>query len=412
MTTSMFVGVLCASLVTIVLTLPAFVVAIQSLFGLMEGEPPRTNARVDTPSTVVLVPAHNEAAGIERTLASIRSGMHPAQRILVVADNCDDETAALARGAGAEVIERSDEFDIGKGFALSFGIEHLREDPPEVVIIVDADCTLSEAAMFMLAREAKRTEAPVQAEYIFEGKDTDGRGAVSALATLVKNRARPRGMSNLGLPVHLMGTGMAFPWQVLADCPPMGGYLVEDILMGIELARQGHLTSLYTAVEVRSSLPDDPDAAASQRQRWEHGHLRTLFTEGPKLLWQGLRQARPGLFALGGDLMVPPLSLYGLVLGVTLIAAYWFGARYGAWQPMTIATVATLALVGAVLGVWRRWGRPQISGKALLKTPWYVLAKVPMYAGYFLGRGQQIWKRTERDEPIAESLPPDDEPLS
>src|SRR5438552_3929554 len=56
----------------------------------------------------VLVPAHNESAGLVPTLADIKTQMRPADRLLVVADNCVDDTAAVAGGAGAEVLTRND----------------------------------------------------------------------------------------------------------------------------------------------------------------------------------------------------------------------------------------------------------------------------------------------------------------
>ena len=88
----------------------------------------------------VLVPAHNESAGLLPTLADIQSQLSPGDRLLVIADNCTDDTAVVARTAGAEVIERRDTEKLGKGYALDFGLRRLSLDPPEIVIFVDADC--------------------------------------------------------------------------------------------------------------------------------------------------------------------------------------------------------------------------------------------------------------------------------
>ena len=73
----------------------------------------------------VIVPAHNEAEVIERTVSSLRKIDWPADRfrVLVVADNCTDTTAVLARGAGAEVLERHDPTLRGKGYALAFAFQ-------------------------------------------------------------------------------------------------------------------------------------------------------------------------------------------------------------------------------------------------------------------------------------------------
>ena len=68
-------------------------------------------------------------------------------RLLLVADNCSDDTAILARAAGADVIERDEPARRGKIFALGFAREALAADPPEIVLIVDADCTIDGEAM-------------------------------------------------------------------------------------------------------------------------------------------------------------------------------------------------------------------------------------------------------------------------
>src|SRR5258706_13105409 len=92
------------------------------------------------PPVAVLVPAHNESSGLLPTLADIQSQSLPGDRLLVVADNCLDDTAAVARAGGAEVVERNDPTKWGKGYALDWGVRHLSSNPPEIIMIVDADC--------------------------------------------------------------------------------------------------------------------------------------------------------------------------------------------------------------------------------------------------------------------------------
>src|ERR1700733_12435386 len=73
----------------------------------------------------VIVPAHDESAGILPTIEDIKRQLSPGDRLLVVAHNCFDDTAAVAAAAGAEVIERRDPGKIGKGYALDWGLRHL-----------------------------------------------------------------------------------------------------------------------------------------------------------------------------------------------------------------------------------------------------------------------------------------------
>ncbi len=89
---------------------------------------------------VVVVPAHNEEAGIGETVASALAVDYPSELrvVLVVADNCSDATAARARDAGALVLERAHETLRGKGYALELAFEHVdRENLGAAVVVVD-----------------------------------------------------------------------------------------------------------------------------------------------------------------------------------------------------------------------------------------------------------------------------------
>src|SRR5437762_2498433 len=78
-------------------------------------------------------------------------------RVLVVADNCTDATAAVAREHGVDVVDRFDETRRGKGFALDFGLRALDEisSAPPIVVMLDADCMLAPGALDALARQVE-----------------------------------------------------------------------------------------------------------------------------------------------------------------------------------------------------------------------------------------------------------------
>jgi cellulose synthase/poly-beta-1,6-N-acetylglucosamine synthase-like glycosyltransferase len=353
-------------------------------------------ARPEGLSLVVLIPAHDEKEGIGPTVAEVQSQLAPGDRTLVVADNCSDSTAELARASGAEVIERSDPERRGKGYALAFGIDHLEANPPDVVIIVDADCRLTPGSIDALVQRAIQTQRPQQADYVSRSTERSAISMISALAMLVRNRVRPRGLRRLGQPCHLTGSGMAFPWKVMRAAPDLGANLVEDLAMGIELAMLGHEPLLCIEAGVRSELPSEQGVAMQQRRRWEHGHLATLLRNGPRLIREGILRRRPGLIALGADLIVPPLALLVgllvLVLGAAGLLIVFGGPVFPAW----IAGIAFL-LVGLGVAVgWARYGREAVPFRYLLLVPIYVVWKLPLFASFLLGRRERQWRRTER----------------
>ena len=359
----------------------------------------KTQASDARARTALLVPAHDEEASIAATVAHVRTHLRDGDRLVVVADNCTDRTAALAREAGAEVIERFDEARRGKGFALAAGVEALRSDPPAVVVVVDADCTIDAGGVDALVEQVMRTGVPAQAAYVMRlppAERATPRDAVSAFAFLFKNVVRPSGLKALGLPCLLTGTGMAFPWPVFEKAQLATGDIVEDMRIGLELAIAGSPPMLCAAAQVWSALPGQRAAAESQRTRWEHGHLSTLLRFVPRLVWHAFTRVRPRLLALAAELGVPPLSLLTAWMVLLVLAAGLVAALGGSWLPIVLALSAWMLLTPAVLLGWWRFGRETIPLKLLLAAPFYVLWKLPMYAR-FLVKPQKRWVRTARE---------------
>lgn len=366
---------------------------------LVGAPPPRRRARAERPppTTVILVPAHNEAAVITATLENLSGELNAATSLLVVADNCEDATPTLAERAGARVVRRVDPERRGKGYAIEFGLDELSREPPEIVIIVDADCRVEPGSISVLADRARETGRPVQAEYLILPPRLEPRTAVNALAFLIKNRVRPLGLARLGLPCQLTGSGMAFPWDVIRKAPPMGSYLVEDMLMGIELARLGSPPLFCPDARIRSQLPSRDQAQAGQRRRWEHGHLATLIEQGPRLLLEGVRRGRLDLLALGLDLLVPPLTLFlfGLcvVLGINALLSAGLGLAAG---PGMLSLGALAAVGASVLVAWLTQGRELVPLRYALLVPGYMFWKLPLYVAFAARRKQATWEQTER----------------
>jgi len=384
-----------AAVAAAVLAIPAvvfFVECVASLF-LRAG---KQVARPEGVSLRVMIPAHDEELGIAATLAEVQSQLAPDDRILLVADNCSDGTAEIALAAGAEVIERVDSEQRGKGYALAYGIDHLASNPPDVLIVIDADCHLIPGTIDALVRNAVETGRPVQADYVLQPTERSPISMISALAFLVRNRVRPRGLRRLKQPCHLDGTGMAFPWRVARSAPDLGGSIVEDLTMGIELALKGHEPVFCIDAGVRSRLPGTESAAMQQRRRWEHGQLATLVQYGPRLICQGISRRRLGLIAMGADLMVPPLAMLTGLLVLVLSAAGVVVVVGGSPVPLWIALVA-LGLIGLGVGVgWARYGRTEVPLRYLLLVPLYIVWKAPLYLSFLVGRGEKRWRRTER----------------
>ncbi|HWI74898.1 MAG TPA: glycosyltransferase family 2 protein, partial [Baekduia sp.] len=188
-----------------------------------------TTAVVGAPA-VVLVPAHDEEDGVAATVASLRPG-DPDREVVVIADNCGDRTAAVARAAGATVIERADAHHRGKGHALAWALEWLAAERPatDMVVMVDADCLASPNLVGALRDAlADGGAAAAQARYEVANADASPAAGLRSAAFALWNTVRPLGKERLGLSCGLLGTGMAFRRDVLDRVPWEAFGVAED----------------------------------------------------------------------------------------------------------------------------------------------------------------------------------------
>lgn len=376
------------------MAVPFVVLTVETIAALL---PARRKAPADgRPACVVIIPAHDEAVDVAEAIHGVREQLTPGDRILVVADNCSDETAAIARAEGVEVVERHDPERRGKGYALDFGINALAANPPAVVAVVDADCDLAPGALDLVVRQAVATNRPAQGIYLIgTGKETDPRRRLSAFAVLLKNQVRPQGLHRLGLPCLLTGTGMAIPWPVLRSVN-LGGSIVEDTKLGVDLALAGHPPKLCPQAWLCGASAPDRKSAVRQRTRWEHGHVQMIMTHAPRLWLAGLMRGRPGLIGLGFELAVPPLSLL-VALWIVLLAvsAGWWHWADGSVIPMIVHLSAGVMAAFVAFAAWLKYGRIMLPFSALVMAPIYVLWKLPIYLKLLFAR-EKRWLRTER----------------
>ena len=381
------------------LAVPASVLLLQVVAATRAGRPTGALAAVPErqPTVAVLVPAHNEALGIEATLAALQAQLAPQDRLLVVADNCTDDTAERAEAVGAPVTRRTHASQRGKGYALAWGLTHLQQGPAcDVIVIMDADCRPAPGALARLAVRCQSSQGPVQALYLMQAPDGAGLSQrMSAFAWRVKNQVRPRGAARLGWPCQLMGTGMAFPWGLLRPADLANGDLVEDMKLGLDLAWQGRPPAFEEAARVDSEFPSADRAARTQRTRWEHGHLAMIQQHLPHMVRGALARRDGRLLAMAMDLAVPPLALLLAVLILLLGLALGPGLWAGHWWPAVLAGGALAAVGLAIVLAWWGWARDLIALRELLLAPWYVLRKLPIYL-WFVIRRQTTWVRTDR----------------
>jgi cellulose synthase/poly-beta-1,6-N-acetylglucosamine synthase-like glycosyltransferase len=346
---------------------------------------------------VVLIPAHNEGDGIAPTLADIKNQLRPGDRLLVVVDNCTDNTAEIATSVGAEITIRSDAKKIGKGYALGWGIDRLTADPPSIVIVIDADCRLAPGTLEVLAYACAQSQRPVQSLYLMTAPAGPTiNHQVAEFAWRLKNWVRPLGLSAMALPCQLMGTGMAFPWHAIRSADLASGFIVEDLKLGLELAAAGHPPVFCPSAVITSTFPTSAQGSKMQRHRWEQGHIGLILTRSVGLLFSAAKRGNKDLLALALDLIVPPITILALLLTAVVFAAAIAALAGGSLYPLIISLVSGFLLAAATVLAWIKYGRDVLPPKAFYLIARYLMSKMNLYRAVVLGLRISRWNRTDR----------------
>lgn len=387
------------ALLTLIIAIPVIVFAVECAAAI--GDQNQSFQDIEDrkrPKIAVLIPAHNEALEIEATLKGLLSQIQPGDSVVVIADNCQDETAEIATRTGAKVVERTNLNQRGKGYALDYGCHFLAQDPPQVVIMLDADCSIEPNMVERVAYQAQKTQNPIQALYLMEPPVHDApEDLISAFAFLIKNLVRPKGLANLGKPCLLTGSGMAIPWSAIQEIQLANDNIAEDMQLGIDLAIAGYAPQFCGEAKVISRLPQKDSAKKSQRTRWEHGYLQVMINQIPRLLKSSWQKKRSDLLFLALEISVPPLSLLVILWMLVLAFNLSGGLFLNIWLPTQFILILGAILALSILTSWRKFGSEIIPFNKLLYVPFYLLWKIPLYLK-FLVSPQQEWIRTERED--------------
>jgi cellulose synthase/poly-beta-1,6-N-acetylglucosamine synthase-like glycosyltransferase len=349
--------------------------------------------------TVIVVPANNEEVIIADTIAGIALAAHGMAKILVVADNCTDGTARRAAEQSVEVIERDDRERRGKGFALDFSREHLRADPPDVVVVLDADCTIERPSLDKLIRSCALSQRPCQGAYLQSPKLHNSPVVqLSTFAFFVKNMLRQRALQRLAGRVHLLGTGMAFPWQAFNAVPLATASIVEDLKMGLDLADAGY-PPLFIDDAVIWSSPEDERNTLRQRQRWEGGFLQVALLTAPATFRRSIGKFDISSVWAALNLVIPPLGMLILIDATCLMVSgsvLWLLDLNEV--PLVPLAAAMILSVAALCLAWSCGGHRFVTARALARVPTYLIWKLPMYVGFARSGAPRDWIRTRGPE--------------
>lgn len=350
------------------------------------------------PSVGLLIPAHDEADVIGQLLTSIAALEYPAGRFraVVVADNCEDATAAIARADGALVYERTDPEARAKGYALQWLLHQLARDGHtfDAYVVVDADSSLAPDFLRQMARELARGAQVIQGRYLVRNPNASWASGLRAVTFALFNHVRPLGRLRLGWSAGLKGNGMCFRREVLDRFGWGAASLTEDVEFHARLLQAGLRVAYAPEALVTAEMPTGLRQARSQQARWEGGRLALVRSCALPLLRAGLRRGDLARLDAAAEIALPPLSVVALLVALCAAGALLLGWAPALWLAVGLAAALALHLAAGII-LARLSARAYLS---LLAAPIYILWKCWVYLVALIGRGGNAWVRTGRTQ--------------
>ncbi len=275
----------------------------------------------------ILIPAHNESNILLRTINSIRNVDYPSDlyQIFVVADNCDDNTAEIARRAGAVCWERKSR-DFGKGFALKFGFEKLLEyekaaagNPADnsklfdAYLQIDADTFIDKGFLQALSHRIQNGAKAVQCNAIILHPERSPMESLAYLGSVLNRTLRYKGRTRLGFTTNLIGT-MCFASEVIRKFGWTATSLVEDMEYTMFLHLNDVRVVFAPEAKIYIEIPKTFKEARHQRKRWDGGKFKIRNSYLAKLILEGIKKRDMSYFDSAMELLIPPFSIYAFLI--------------------------------------------------------------------------------------------------
>ena len=346
----------------------------------------------------IIVPAHNEESVIANVIQSLLAVDWPADqfRVVVVADNCTDATAAVATAAGAHVMKRFDQENRGKGYALDFAFKASRARGwADAVVVIDADAQVSANLLEAYARRLELGEHAVQVHYGVSNTNASWRTRLLSIAKAAFHIVRSRARERLRLSCGIRGNGWAVTHELLARVPYQAFSLTEDLEYGISLGMAGYRVAYADEAHADAEMVSGERESRKQRQRWERGRFALMRMKTLPLLREAVRTRSRVRLDLALDLLVLPLSYVALNIAALLVLATFAALREPQLYPWVwVGVGCSAALALHILRGWQLSGAGAQGLLDLARAPFFLLWKIIVMSS---GRDSKEWVRTKRE---------------
>ncbi len=309
----------------------------------------------------VVVPAHNEACVIDKLVECLHAMAYPRALydVYVVADNCSDNTAEVAAGAGALVIRRVNREERGKGYAVDYAFRHILagERRYDAFVIFDADNLVHHDFLNVMNAHLCRGDRVIQGRMDAKNPTDTWVSGTFAMSVWVSNRFWFLAKSNLGLSSVLGGTGMCIASDLIREIGWGAHSFTEDLEFTMKALDRGTKTVWAHNAICYDEKVQTFAASWRQRKRWIQGQATVARMYLGRMLWRGLAEANPMLLEAAFQLFMPFYLMLGTVIMLLgyLIPGEFMGDAVihhltsdGFWLMMTVVEYS-LPIVAALI---------------------------------------------------------------
>jgi cellulose synthase/poly-beta-1,6-N-acetylglucosamine synthase-like glycosyltransferase len=343
----------------------------------------------------IALPAHNEESVIATTVATLQKQKYPPDcfDIFVVADNCSDRTAGLARQEGATCFERFTAERSGKGAALRWLFERIFEyGEYDAIVVFDADTQVSANFLQVMNDCLENGARVIQGRHVISNPQAGWFPALTWAMMTIDCRLFSQGRANLGFSARHMGDSICFRTQVLKN-NGWGGGLTEDYEFRLQLLLAGICIQYEPHAIGYGQAPVTWQEAQAQRLRWARGVADASRGFRLELFKQGIRRMEWRLIDGALSITLPSYSTLALVSALMLALNLLFAPHDLAWPILAWSGV----LIALFLYPWFGLALEKAPGwayLAILAGPWFMLWRTWINLLARLRAKKVTWVRT------------------
>ena len=348
----------------------------------------------------ILIPAHNEGTVISNLIKNLSELNYPRNlyEIFVIADNCSDDTAEIARNAGATVYERFDEVKKSKGYALEWMFGKL-DETFDAVVIFDADNLVHTEFLSAMNNHLCSGDKIIQGFLDAKNPYDSWVSGTFAIAFWLIDYVSHQAKTNIGLSAVLGGTGMCISLEVIKKIDWRARCLVEDMEYTMRALTNGIKTTWAAEAIVYDEKPITFKASWIQRKRWAQGQFDVAHRFIPQMLKSGWRLKDIRIWD-GCIYLLQPyfLMLWTIYLVLNPLVAYTNIYSVMPGEILLVIMIGQYVLPMIILIKVRAKAKAWFY---MLLYPLFIYSWIPIIFAGFKDRNKHEWAHTQHSRSIS-----------